>query len=171
MTLGALQPEWYQYGTVVLDIDMTGIATRVCRKPTAFDGLMSAVWVARNIGENDYGLTGGGAGEFLEANVPYANVTNFRAVIPSDAFQAALQALIAAAPKNSTVTEEALRNPGAPMTGDMSTLYGAVIDSTAAEQKTPGAAPVVPGAATPTPRLGAQATGPAVASGGAYDRP
>lgn len=101
--------------------------------------------------------------------MPYANVTNFRAVIPSDAFQAELQALIAAAPKKSTPTEEALRNPGAPMTPGMGTLYGSVIDSTVDEQTNPSAAPVIPGAAAPRP--GMNPTAPALASGGAYDRP
>lgn len=169
MTLGALQPEWYAEGTVVLEIDMSAKANRVCRKPTAFDGLMSSVWVARNLSDSDYGLTGGGAAEFLEANVPYRFVTSARAVIPSDTLKVELQRLIDAAPANSTPTEEALRGSTAAAGGSAEGLYDSVIDSTVNEQNTPGANPTVAGAASPN--TSASPSGPAVAPGGAYDRP
>ncbi|PKN55295.1 MAG: hypothetical protein CVU56_22215 [Deltaproteobacteria bacterium HGW-Deltaproteobacteria-14] len=168
MTLGALQPEWYAEGTVVLQIDMSGVANRVCRKPTAFDGLMSALWVARNMSDDDYGLTGGGAGEFLEANVPYRLVTSARAVIPSDRLTAELQTLSAAAGGGSTPTEEMLRGTMTPG-GASGATYNRVIGSTVREQNTPGASPTLPGAARST--SSAAPAGPAVAPGGAYDRP
>jgi len=166
MRLGALQPEWYPDGTVVLDIDMSGVAGRVCRKPTAFDGLMSVLWVARNMSEDDYGLTGGGAGEFLEANVPYSAVKSARAVIPSDTFQADLQAMVAAAGPNSTPTEELMRGNMGTSSDNMSSLYGGVLGSSANEQMNPGASPTLPGAAQPT--SGAAPGGPAAASGGIW---
>jgi len=169
MTLGALQPEWYPDGTVVLDIDMSDVAGRVCRKPTALDGLMSSLWVARNMSENDYGLTGGGAGEFLEGKVTFANVTKARSVITTDDFQADLQALIAATPRNTTVTEEQLRGTGPAPRGDMASLYGTVVGATVKEQNTPGATPTIAGA--PRERSTAAPSGKAVAPGGAYDRP
>lgn len=168
MTLGALQPEWYAEGTCVMTIDRTGAAGRICRKPTAFDGLMSALWVARNMGENDYGCTGGGAGEFLESAVPWADVKAARAVIPTDTFQAELAALSAAAPAGSTPTEEMLRGnmPKDEAGAATGRAYTSVIGSTVREQNTPGAAPTLPGAARPA--SSAAPAAPAVAPGGAY---
>ncbi len=112
MRLGALQPEWYPQGTVVLTIN-TALAGRAreVRKPTCFDGLLSALWTSRNIGEDDYGLTGGGAAEFLESNVPWSEVTSARAQIPSDQFVADIQR-VATQVRNAFDTPEQQRRRG-----------------------------------------------------------
>lgn len=180
MTLGALQPEWYPSGTCILNIDrrISG-AARDVKKPTCFDGMMSALWCARNMGADDYGLTGGGQGEFLEAKVPFSDVTSARAVIPDDDFLADIQRVVsevnAATHGQSTPTEELLRgntnnarilnttvgNSGA------RDMYSAINNRSTQEQNSSGAAPNAPGAARPT--SGAAPAGPAVAGGGAFD--
>jgi hypothetical protein len=161
MTLGALQPEWYPTGTAVLNIDrrLSG-ATRVLFKPTAFDGLMSALWCARNLGADDYGVTGGGVGEFLEANVPFSDVTSMTVIIPSDDFLADIQRVaseVANKDSSSTPTEEMLRannkntkilntTGGSGVKG----MYGQVLDRSAEEQNNPGPSPIAPGATQET---------------------
>lgn len=177
MTLGALQPEWYPNGTVVLNIERKLAAgAREIRKPTAFDGMMSALWVSRNLGANDYGVTGGGIGEFLEANVLFSEVTSATAVIPSDDFLADLQRVATqvanATGGASTPTEELLRgnrrNTSILNTSpQVTSTYDQVLGATTAQANSPGASPVAPGAATPT--SAARPAGPAAAPGGIYD--
>lgn len=159
MRLGALQPEWYPNGTVVLNIQRTLEAgARDIRKPTAFDGLMSVLWVSRNLGEDDYGVTGGGLGEFLEKGVTYNEVTSATAVIPTDDFLADIQRVttqVNNAQPGSTPMEEVVRGNGAntsilntsPEVGGM---YGNIAHRTQLEAQSPSAAPVAPGAAQPT---------------------
>ncbi|HSR97661.1 MAG TPA: hypothetical protein VLM79_11455, partial [Kofleriaceae bacterium] len=151
MTLGALQPEWYPQGTVVLHIERKAeAAARTLLKPTAFDGLMSSLWCARNLSEADYGITGGGLGEFLEANVPFADVTKAEAVIPSDDFLADLQRVSSEVKDKlgdqSTPTEELVRgnttntriiNTSGNGTGGVKDMYGNVIDRSTQEQQNP----------------------------------
>jgi hypothetical protein len=180
MTLGALQPEWYPSGTAVLHIDrrLSGGARQLF-KPTAFDGLMSSLWCARNLGENDYGVTGGGLGEFLELNVPFSDVTQADIIVPSDDFLAELQRLsteAAARSATSTPTEELLRDPSdrgrllstaTPDTQGVKDMYGKVLDRSKHEQAHPGRAPVAPGAVKET--SSATPGAPAAAPHGAYD--
>ncbi len=159
MRLGALQPEWYPNGTVVLNIERTLQAgARDIRKPTAFDGLMSVLWVSRNMGEDDYGVTGGGLGEFLEKGVTYNEVTSATAVIPSDDFLADIQRVttqVNNAQPGSTPMEEVVRGNGSntsilntsPEVGGM---YGNIAQRTQHEAQDPSAAPAAPGAAQPT---------------------
>jgi hypothetical protein len=176
MTLGALQPEWYPSGTCVLNIERKiAPGARQLFKPTAFDGLMSALWTARNMTETDYGLTGGGSGEFLEANVMFSEVTSAKAVIPSDDFLADIQRVNTEATKKapgSSPTEELLRgndenvkilNTSAKKPDGAKDAYGEIIDRTKQEQTTPSPAPNAPGAAQPTstamPTMNAKAKG------------
>ncbi|MBI5607361.1 MAG: hypothetical protein HY902_00610, partial [Deltaproteobacteria bacterium] len=187
MRLGALQPEWYPDGTVVLSID-TALATRTreVRKPTVFDGLLSAVWTARNMSEDDYGLTGGGAAEFLESNVTWAEVTNAHAVVPNDDFLADI-ARVASQVSNAlepgVATNRREMSPVAELargntqnTSILNTspavrgMYQDLMADTTLEMNRPGAAPVVPSARQPNANPGAVPTAPAVAPGGAYDR-
>lgn len=182
MTLGALQPEWYPHGTVVLHIERKAeAAARHLLKPTAFDGLMSSLWCARNLNESDYGITGGGLGEFLEANVPFADVTSATAVIPSDDFLADIQRVSSEVKgklgDQSTPTEELVRgnttntkvlNTSGTGTGGAKDMYQGVIDRSTQEQQNPSAqSPAAPGAVTPT--SSAKPENSPVAPGGAYD--
>lgn len=182
MTLGALQPEWYPHGTCVLNIDrrISG-AARELFKPTAFDGLMSALWTARNMTEDDYGVTGGGLGEFLEANIPFTDVTSATCVIPTDDFLADIQRANTEATKKapgSTPTEELLRgnnenvrilNTTGNDTGGAKDMYGGIIERTKQEQTTPSASPAAPLA--PQPSSNAQPTMPAKAVAGTTQGP
>jgi hypothetical protein len=182
MTLGALQPEWYPHGTVVLHIERkAAAAARVMLKPTAFDGLMSSLWCARNLSECDYGITGGGLGEFLEANVPFSEVTSATAIIPSDEFLADIQRVNTEVKgklgDTSTATEELVRgnnqntrilNTSGNGTGGAKDAFGQVIDRSTQEQKNPSpTSPDAPGAMTPSSTL--KPATPSVAENGAYD--
>lgn len=181
MTLGALQPEWYPNGTIVLNIERKlSAASRVVKKPTAFDGLMSALWCSRNLAADDYGVTGGGIGEFLEAGVTFAEVTSATAIIPDDDFLADIQR-VASQVKNAlggatTPAEELLRgnrantsilNTTGVATGGVRDMYGQIIGQSTQEQNSPSAPPVVPDAASPTTSLVPES--PSVAPGGVYD--
>jgi hypothetical protein len=150
-------------------------------KPTAFDGLMSALWCARNLGADDYGITGGGLGEFLEAGVKFSEVTLATAVIPSDDFLNDIKRVTSEVNKkvdDSTPTEELLRGnhkntrvlntAGTTGSGGARDMYGQVIDRSTHEQQSPSPTqPVAPGAVSPTST--ASPTAPAVAPKGAYD--
>jgi hypothetical protein len=174
MTLGALQPEWYAQGTVVLNIDATlRPRAREIYKPTAFDGLMSALWTARNNANEVYGLTGGGAAEFLERGIMYSDVASSKAVVPSDDFideMARIAAEVKAkAGGGASPTEEMLRgkNTGNP-TGEVKQTMSAVTDRSKQEQNAPGA---MPANATPqAPLPPAAAPTPAAAPGGVMDQ-
>jgi hypothetical protein len=94
LELAALQPEWFPEGNIVFDVDTAAAAgTMEARKPTAFDGMQSVLWVSRP-GPETYGVTGGGAQEFLAKQIPTSAVKNPRAVIPSDDTQAQLREAI-----------------------------------------------------------------------------
>jgi len=181
MTLGALQPEWYPNGTVVLNIDrrLSGAARNIF-KPTAFDGLMSPLWCARNMGADDYGVTGGGVGEFLEANVPFTDVTSATAIVPSDDFVADMQRVVTQVKNElggaSTPTEELMRGNNGNTSilnttrgqSGVAGMYDQVIGRSAEEQRSPSAAPNAPGAVNET--SSAMPGAPAVAPGGVFDR-
>jgi hypothetical protein len=172
---------------VVLSIDATLAArARDVRKPTVFDGLLSALWTSRNMTEDDYGLTGGGAAEFLESNVTWAEVTSAHAVVPNDDFLADI-ARVASQVSNALepgVTDPSKRqmSPVAELargnTANTSILntspqvrgmYQDLMADTTSEMNAPGAAPVVPSATRQT-APGAVPAGPSAAAGGAYDR-
>jgi len=169
MTLGALQPEWYPQGTCVLKIDAAlSTRTRQIYRPTAFDGLMSALWTARNNTGEVFGLTGGGAAEFLETGVTYAQVSSSKTVVPTDDFikeMARIATEVKAKAPTSSSTEELLRgkDTGKPK-GEVNVAMNQVVERTKQEQSAPSAMPasaVSPGAAPPIP---------AVAAGGAMDK-
>ncbi len=83
LELAALQPEWFPDGNIVFEVDVTKAAgTMEARRPTAYDGMQSSLWVSRPTGEA-YGVTGGGANEFLAGKVPVSAVKNAKAVIPT----------------------------------------------------------------------------------------
>ncbi len=183
MQLGALQPEWYPNGTVVLNIERTLTAgARDIRKPTAFDGLMSVLWVSRNIGENDYGVTGGGIGEFLEKGVLFSEVVTAQAIIPNDDFLADIQRVVSqakAAAPGSTATEEVARGNGAATSilntsPEVGGMYNNILSTTAGEKQNPSAAPAAPGAVQPTsastPATPAGALAPAGSARGGTER-
>jgi hypothetical protein len=143
--------------------------------------MMSALWTARNMGVDDYGVTGGGLGEFLEANVPFSDVASSHAIIPDDDFLADMQRVITEVKKKtgiaSTPTEEALRgnnknerilNTTGTGTGGAKDMYGQIADRSTQEQNHPSAAPQAPGAAKQT--SSAMPTGAAAAPSGAYDQ-
>ena len=162
MTLGALQPEWYPEGTATLNITKGAAAARELRKPTAFDGMASAVWVARNQPGQTYGVTGGGAGEFLEKDVKYSDVTASTVSIRSDDFVDEIKALAATAKAlNSSVMEETLRG-NAVGTSESTHLHQRITDRTTREAHTPGDTPVTGAPVGASP-------GAAVV-GGTYDR-
>lgn len=163
MTLGALQPEWYPEGTAVLNINRSvDDKLREARKPTAFDGMCSALWMARNQPGQTYGVTGGGVGEFVEKGVTYGEVISSTAAVPAEDFLRALDRLVQTvksrkAAEGSTVTEEVLRGNGVgggksgPMR-QVHAMYNQVTERSGQESKRPTAipentAPVGPGAA------------------------
>lgn len=181
MTLGALQPEWYPNGTVVLNIDRRlSSAAREVKKPTCFDGMMSALWTARNLSKDDYGVTGGGVGEFLEAKVPFSDVTSATAIIPEDDFLADIQRVVSEVQgkegDKTSPTEELVRgnhrnarilNTTGNGTGGAKDMYGQIIGRSTQEQNHPSAAPNASAAAQPS--SGLMPAGPARAPGGAFD--
>lgn len=159
MTVGALQPEWYADGALDLTIEPTGM--REARKPTAFDGMMSALWVSRNQDDQTYGVTGGGAREFLERGVTWAAVKSAVPVIPSDTWMAELarlNAAVKASAPGSSVGEELLRgnDPGVAATAP---AYEQVFDRSLEEAQAPT---TVPGQSAPV-------GGAAMAPGGTFD--
>ncbi|MBP47207.1 MAG: hypothetical protein CMH53_04655 [Myxococcales bacterium] len=156
MTVGALQPEWYADGAIDLTIEPKGV--REARKPTAFDGLMSALWLARNQDGQTYGVTGGGAREFLETGVTWAEAKSAVPVIPSDAWSDELNKMSAAVGGDSSVGEELLRgnDPGVNQTQG---AYEQVLGTSMQEAQSPSTV-----AGQPAPGPGS----PAVA-GGTFD--
>ena len=94
MTMFALQPEWYPDGCLAVTVDTSGIpALGEARKPTAFDGMMSALWVARNQPDQTFGVTGGGAREYVSAGVRWGAVTSAVPRIISNTYATELQTL------------------------------------------------------------------------------
>lgn len=81
----SLQPEWYPQGTVILKMDRTRTLSHggvEIRKPTAYDGLMSAMWVARNQPGEEWGVLGSGLREALVNGFQYGDVVSAQAHIP-----------------------------------------------------------------------------------------
>ncbi|MDB4965494.1 MAG: hypothetical protein JWN44_1183 [Myxococcales bacterium] len=82
LELAALQPEWFPEGNIAFEVDVKAAGSMEARKPTAYDGMQSSLWVSRPTGDS-FGVTGGGAQEFLGSKVPVASIKSARAVIPS----------------------------------------------------------------------------------------
>lgn len=80
MSACSLQPEWYPDGTVVIEFARPAGVT--IRKPTAYDGLMSAMWVARNQPNQQWGVLGSGLREALVGGMTYASATKAVGHIP-----------------------------------------------------------------------------------------
>ncbi|MCU1283073.1 MAG: hypothetical protein JWM53_6619 [bacterium] len=81
LNIFALQPEWFADGNVSFDISPAGF-TGDCRKPTAYDGMQSSLWVSRPAAGDTFGVTGGGAREFLATGVKCSEIVTAKAVIP-----------------------------------------------------------------------------------------
>ena len=119
MVLGALQPDWYPDGTILVEVNNAAPGALLeARKPTAFDGLLSALWVARNQAGETYGVTGGGAQEYLMTGPTWSMVTQSSAQIPSEAN---LQDIVAASERIKARFGQRQHNgtPGAPGSRDM----------------------------------------------------
>ncbi|MCA9517800.1 MAG: hypothetical protein KC635_22830, partial [Myxococcales bacterium] len=84
MKIFALQPEWFAEGNVFFEVDPAAMGE--LRKPTAYDGMQSSLWVARNQPAETYGMTGGGAREYLAQGVPVSSIKSCRGVVPSEDF-------------------------------------------------------------------------------------
>lgn len=108
LKLAALQPEWFPDGTVAFEIAPDGFDQNQMKKPTAYDGMQSSLWVSRPTGE-DFGVTGGGAQEFLAGNVRASSIRSARAVIPSAEMQAQIQAAINTAMQAQAAQNEQFR--------------------------------------------------------------
>lgn len=170
MVLGALQPDWYPDGTILVEVNNAAPGALLeARKPTAFDGLLSALWVARNQPGETYGVTGGGAEEYLMTGPTWSMVTQSSAQVPSEAN---LQDIVAAServkarfgqrqhgvnprdptgvnPRDPTkpamtdttsTGEELLRGNAQPMGGFAQGTYQQVIGATKAHAQSSGAA-------------------------------
>lgn len=172
MTVFALQPEWFPEGTATLKIQTDkagGISD--ARKPTAFDGMQSALWVSRAGKAQTFGVTGGGVREYLAKDVKYSSVVSATVQGLSESFEAELAALgamfkhklvtkpdgstekVKAGPGDrTTATEEMLRGnelkpAGETLSGAAKSAYGSVGSAVKREQNTPS---TVKGQPTPT---------------------
>ena len=107
LRLGALQPEWFPEGNVVFEIAPAGFVGQ-CRKPTAYDGMQSSLWVSRPQGD-DFGVTGGSANEFLAGNVNTSGVKSAKAVVPSPELRGEIQTAVQRAKDNALMQDPQLR--------------------------------------------------------------
>jgi hypothetical protein len=169
LQLAALQPEWFPEGNIVFEVDVaTAAGTMEARKPTAYDGMQSALWVSRPTGDT-FGVTGGGANEFLAGKIPIGAVKNAKAVIPSastqqelaDAVKAAKEAALAADPDLKkkidnasdpkvkqqleylvpTLTDMFIRGTATmPLSASVQKMLKDIAETTAAERAAPSAA-------------------------------
>ena len=89
MSACSLQPEWYPEGTVVIEFARPAGVT--IKKPTAYDGLMSAMWVARNQPDQEWGVLGSGLREALVNGMTYASATSAVGHIPPAHYTTNLQ--------------------------------------------------------------------------------
>lgn len=84
----ALQPEVFAEGTVFIEIAPKGLEGEV-RKPTAYDGMQSSLWVPRP--GDTFGVTGGGLREFLADNIKGSAVQTANARVPSSGLAAEIK--------------------------------------------------------------------------------
>ena len=112
LELNALQPEYFADGTVSYKIKKSAFlsgASNNLRKPTCYDGMQSSLWMARNLRDNAFGVTGGGASEFLASNIPMSAVEEYTASLPSEDMVVALKTLQRAAQAHLLSTDAALK--------------------------------------------------------------
>jgi hypothetical protein len=107
MRINALQPEWFPEGTVSFEVSPSAFAGEA-RKPTAFDGMQSALWVSRPDGDA-YGVTGGSAKEFLARDVKCSGILSAKAVIPSADMRAEIQSAMKKAYDNALSMDPMLK--------------------------------------------------------------
>ncbi|MGZ3438642.1 MAG: hypothetical protein ACXVDD_03975, partial [Polyangia bacterium] len=185
LELAALQPEWFPEGNVVFSVDVAKAASQlVARKPTAYDGMQSALWVSRP-GPDTFGVTGGGANEFLAGDVPKSSITSAKLVVPEpelqqelqDAVKAARDAALAEQPELKkaidTATDDKVKKsfnemvpnltdvflrgaPGLPLSAQVRQALAQIKEVTDAQRKNPSA-----------PRAGGEIVAPSVAGAGA----
>jgi hypothetical protein len=113
MHIFALQPEVFAEGTVFIEIAPKGLEGEV-RKPTAYDGMQSSLWVPRP-GEI-FGVTGGGLREFLADNVKGSAVQTATARVPSSGLAAEIKKYNAdamSATGSASATDVAVRGENA----------------------------------------------------------
>ncbi|MSP90502.1 MAG: hypothetical protein EXR79_01655 [Myxococcales bacterium] len=152
MTIFALQPEWYPGGSLAIKVKTAGEgAIRNARKPTAFDGIMSALWVSRNQPEQAFGVTGGGAREYVAEEATWGAVESAQAQTISSTFQAELKKMASQYRKGNSAggtsptsaTEERLRGntpaPAAP--NGAQALQSQIIGKSRAEATSPSRVP------------------------------
>ena len=170
MTMFALQPEWYPEGALGLDIDTSGIHN--ARKPTAFDGMMSPLWVQRPQDAQTFGVTGGGAREYVADAPKWHKVRAARPHSITDTYHAQLQTLaqtyksrdvsgetgVPGATVGTTPTEAVIRGNAPARGGSRPQRLGQNIVGTSRNEannpsQVPGNAPTN-GAPTPTPAGG-----------------
>lgn len=80
MHIFALQPEVFAEGTVFIEISPHGLEGDI-RKPTAYDGMQSSLWVPRP--GDTFGVTGGGLREFLADAIKGSAVQSANARVPN----------------------------------------------------------------------------------------
>jgi hypothetical protein len=95
LTLNALQPEFFPDGTVSYKVKKEAFIQGgvELRKPTIYDGMQSGLWSPRNIDGNAFGVTGGGASEFLANSINGRFVEEVRGSFPAEEIVTALKAL------------------------------------------------------------------------------
>jgi hypothetical protein len=84
----ALQPEVFAEGTVFIEIAPKGLEGDV-RKPTAYDGMQSSLWVPRP--GDTFGVTGGGLREFLADSIKGSAVQTANARVPNSGLAAEIK--------------------------------------------------------------------------------
>ena len=108
MQILALQPEWFPEGNVVFELQPSAFSGEA-RKPTAYDGMQSAHWVSRPQTEDTYGVTGGGAKEFIAGNVKASGIVSAKAVIPSADMKQQIQTAVTTARDHALAADPALK--------------------------------------------------------------
>jgi hypothetical protein len=194
LELAALQPEWFPEGNVVFSVDVAKAASQLAaRKPTAYDGMQSALWVSRP-GPDTFGVTGGGANEFLCGDVPKSAITSAKLVVPEPALQQELQdavkasrdAALAEQPELKkaidTATDEKVKKsfeamvpqltdvflrgaPGLPLSAQVRQALAQIKDVTDAQRKNPSAARAAGDIVAPS--VAGAGAGPAAPAAGA----
>ncbi len=108
LELAALQPEWFGEGNIAFEIDVATAGAFEAKKPTAYDGMQSALWVSRP-GPDSFGVTGGGANEFMAKDVAVAGIKSAQAVIPGADTLAQLQEAVTKARDMALLADPALK--------------------------------------------------------------
>lgn len=140
MHVYALQPEVFAEGTIFIECDPARF-TGEARKPTAYDGMQSVLWVPRP-GEN-FGITGGGFREFLADAVPGASVVSASARVPTPSLRAEILAFNDAmkAGGSASAPDALVRGdvPSPAGGGEGASLVKSVVETTQNERENPSA--------------------------------